>query len=231
MRSLILGTLAICLALAATGCSRSPRVTFYTLEPAPRAASASSAAPSVQAPPLTAPPAAQAAAAPPAALASAPASPAPAGTSIAVGPVTLPELVDRPQLVVRVAPNRVDILEFQRWAEPLRSEIPRVIAEDLGRLLGSFQVSSYQEHAGSDADCRVLLDIQRFEGAPGDAVSLEAVWSLRGKAGVTPRSGRSEVREPAGEGFDALVAAYRRALLAVSRDLARALRPGTAGGP
>jgi uncharacterized protein len=223
MRSLALGTLAICLAAAASGCSRSPRVTFYTLEPAPRAASASSAAPLVQAPALIAPPAALASA-------PAPASPAPAGTSIAVGPVTLPELVDRPQLVVRVAANRVEILEYQRWAEPLRGEIPRVIAEDLGRLLGSVRVSSYQEHAGSDADCRVLLDIQRFEGVPGDSVSLEAVWSLRGKAGVTPRSGRTKVRMPAGEGYDALVAAYRRALLAVSTDLARALRTGTAGG-
>jgi uncharacterized lipoprotein YmbA len=148
-----------------------------------------------------------------------------------VGPVTLPELVDRPQLVVRVAANRVAILESERWAEPLKSEIPRVLAEDLGRLLGSSRVSSFLQHSGPAADCRVLLDIERFEASPGEAVSVEAVWSLHRGAGGTPETGRSRVREPVrGEGYDPLVAAYGRALLAVSADLARAIQADAAGG-
>lgn len=192
MRSLTVGMLAVCMAMALAGCSRSPRVTFYTLEPGAKveAAAAATAVPAV-----------------------------------AVGPVTLPEVVDRPQLVMRVAANRVDILETHRWAEPLKSEIPRLIAENLGRLLGSSRVSSYLQHAGADADYRVLVDIQRFESSPGEAVTVEAVWSLRRAAGGCPKTGRSLVREPVGaEGYDPLVAAYGRALLAVSRDLARAIR-------
>ena len=232
MRSFAIGTLVASLALAAAGCSRSPRVTFYTLEPAARletagAGAAPATAATVATPAMTAPAAATAPAATAAAVAvAAPAAPVPA---IAVGPVTLPELVDRPQLVVRVAPNRVAILETQRWAEPLRSEIPRVIAEDLGRLLGFSRVSSYQEHSGAEAECRVLLDIERFEASPGEAVSVEAAWSLRRAAGGAPVTGHTVVREPAaGEGYDALVAAYGRALLAVSADLARAVRAGVA---
>ena len=230
-RSFATGMLAVSLAVVGSGCSRSPRVTYYTLEPAARVSAAALRAASAAAPAVTAPLAKPAPGNP------APADPAPAhaaattaaattaGATIAVGPVTLPELVDRPQLVVRVAPNRVEILESQRWAESLHSEIPRVIAEDLGRLLGSDRVASYLQHAGAAAENRVLLDFKRFEASPGEGVNLEVVWSLRGAAGSTPRSGSSVVREPAaGEGYDALVAAYGRALLAVSADLARAIR-------
>ena len=151
--------------------------------------------------------------------------------SISVGPVTLPEVVDRPQLVVRVAANRVEILETHRWAEPLKSEIPRLVAENLQRLLGSDRVSSYLQHAGHDADYRLLVDIQRFESSPGEAVTVEAVWSLRRAAGGDPKTGRSLVREPVDAvGYDPLVAAYGRALLAVSRDLAVAIRAETTLG-
>lgn len=197
MRSFGIGMLAVCLTAVFAGCSRSPRVTFYTLEPGARIeAAAASAVPAV-----------------------------------AVGPVTLPEVVDRPQLVVRVAANRVEILETHRWAEPLKSEIPRLVAENLGRMLGSSRVSTYAQHSGADADYRVLLDIQRFEASLGQAVTIEAVWTLRHGAGGAPKTGRSLVREPVGgPGYDSLVAAYGRALLAVSGDLAQAIRADAAAG-
>lgn len=151
--------------------------------------------------------------------------------AVAVGPVTLPEVVDRPQLVMRVAANRVDILEMHRWAEPLKSEIPRLVAENLRRLLGTSRVSSYLQNAGAEADYRVLMDIQRFESLPGEGVTVEASWSLRRGVGGTPKNGHSLVREPVeADGYDPLVAAYGRALLAVSRDLAAAIRNETVAG-
>lgn len=183
--------LAACLSIAMSGCSRSPRITFYTLEPVSKIGSVSAVA----------------------------------GPAIAVGPVTLPELVDRPQFVIRVAANRVEILDSHRWAEPLKSEIPRLIAENLGLLLGSSQVSSYLQHAAADAEYRVLVDIQRFETSPGEAVTVEALWFLRPAAGGTPKTGRSLVREQLGAvGYDSVVSAYGRALRAISADLARAIR-------
>jgi uncharacterized protein len=191
MRSLSFGTVVILLALVTAACSRSPRVTFYTLAPGAKAEAAASDR---------------------------------AVPKVSVGPVTLPEVVDRPQLVVRVAANRVDILETHRWAEPLKSEIPRLIAQNLGRLLGSNRVSSYQQHAGADADYRVLVDIIRFESAPGETVTVEAIWTIRRVAGGAPKTGHSLVREKvAGVGYDPLVAAYSRAVVGVSGDLARAI--------
>ena len=191
-RSVLLGSAALCLALAGSGCSRSPRVTFYTLEPGAK---------------LEAPVA------------------GPAPPAVVVGPVTLPELLDRPQLVVRVAENRVEILETHRWAEPLKSEIPRLVARNLGRLLGSDRVASYQQHSGAGADYRVLLDLVRLESEPGDAVTVESSWTVRRTPGGSPRTGRSLLREKVtGPGYDAMVAALSRALAGVSADIARAIQ-------
>lgn len=146
-------------------------------------------------------------------------------SSVAIGPIILPDLLDRPQLVVRTSANRVDIMEAHRWAESLKSGIPRIIAADLGILLKPARVSTYPQNAGLEADYRVLLDIQRFEMSAGEGVGLEALWSVRRSDGGVPKTGRSVVREPVGAaGYDALVAAQSRALAAVSRDLAQALR-------
>jgi hypothetical protein len=162
-------------------------------------------------------------------VAASPDATGPAIGPVAVGPVTLPALLDRPQLVVRTSVNRVDFLETHRWAEPLKSEIPRIIAADLTLLLNQSLVSAYPQNTGLEADYRIVVDIQRFEMTAGEGVSLEALWSVRRKAEGAPQNGRSVISEPEkGSGYDALVAAQSRALASLSRDLAKALRAAAA---
>jgi uncharacterized lipoprotein YmbA len=149
--------------------------------------------------------------------------------SVVIGPVTLPELLDRPQFVVAVDVNRVDILEMQRWAAPLRSEIPRIIAEDLATLLKPTQVSAYPQNSGLDAVYRVQVDIQKLVMTEGKGVALDALWTIRRSDGGSVKSGRSVASEPSkSSGYEALAAAQSRALAVVSRDLARALRDAAA---
>ena len=153
------------------------------------------------------------------------------GYSVAVGPVTVPEMVDRPELVVRVGGNQVALLEQHRWAEPLRSQIPRVLAEDLAHLLGSNQVVTYPQNAGREAEYQILVDIQRFESEPGQAVTIDALWTVRHGSSGESKTGRSLVREPTGgNGNDALVAAHVRALATMSGEIAMAIRT-KAGAP
>lgn len=192
MRRIITGLMTLCLsAVLLVGCSRSPRVTFYTLNPV---------------------------GAPEAAL------PAELIDSVNIGPVVLPELYDQPQLVVRLDANRVDILEVHRWAAPLKSEIPRIIAEDLARLLKPARVAAYPQNAALDAEYRIQIDIQRYEMTAGQGVALDALWSVRRAGGISVKTGRSVVSEPvAAAGYEALVAAQSRALGSLSRDLAQAL--------
>jgi len=152
-------------------------------------------------------------------------APAPQSSfSIAVGPVTVPEGVDQPQMVVQVAPNRVVIEEYHRWASPLRSEIALVIAAHLSQMLNASRVWSYSQANLGKADCQVLVDVQRFDSTLGDAAVIEALWTIRLPGGVA-RTGRSTVREPAtGPGFDAIVAAHGRALGRLSQEIADSIR-------
>ena len=146
---------------------------------------------------------------------------------IAVGPLSLPEVVDRPQFVVRSGPNQVTMIDEHRWAESLKGEIPRVIADNLSRLLTTGQVWAYPQNATGSFDYRVLVDIQRFESTPGQMAAIDALWTIQrpSKEGVVSKTGRSSVQQPmAGQGYDMLVAAHSRALAAISREIAEAIR-------
>jgi len=143
-----------------------------------------------------------------------------AALSIAVGPVTIPDLVDRPQFVLRVGANQVTITEQARWAEPLKSAIARVVAVNLASALSARVVSP----RNGEVDYRVALDVQRFDSGPGDSVLIDAAWTVTSSNGAR-RSGRSVVQEKAKVmEYGALAAAHSAALAALSREIAQAIR-------
>lgn len=151
-----------------------------------------------------------------------------ASYSVAIGAVTLPQAVDRPQIVTRAGENQVAFDDFERWAGPLKDEIARAIAGNLTQLLEGASVFSYPQSARVEADYKVLVDVQRFDSTLGDASSIEVLWQVRPAKGES-RNGRSTVRESTGgAGYDALVSAHSRAFAAVSRDIANALRAASA---
>ena len=149
-----------------------------------------------------------------------PATPA----SVMVGPVTIPASVDQPEFVVQVAPNRVEVDEFNRWVSPLNDGIARAVAGDLVVLLGTPDVASSQL-ANFTPDYRVTIDVQRFETNRGQGVTVEAVWTVRKTAGGATRSGRTVASETAqGQGYDALAVAHSQAIAKMSGDIATAIR-------
>ena len=155
-------------------------------------------------------------------------APPPAAASAAtylvvVGPVTIPEVVDRPQIVTRTAENRVELHEQARWAAPLRSEIPRVIADALAKRLPGARTATSEQRASGAPDIRVLIDVQRFDTSSAGA-DIQASWTVRTKEGSNPLAGRSLVTEPAGAGYDAMVAAHSRALGKVADEIAAAIQ-------
>jgi uncharacterized protein len=144
--------------------------------------------------------------------------------AVIVGPISVPASVDQPEFVVQVAPNRVEVDEFNRWVAPLNDSIARAVAGDLAVLLGSPDVAT-APLANFNPAYRVTIDVQRFESIRGDAALIEAVWNVRKTAGGETRSGRTIAREAVqGEGFDVLAAAHSRALATMSADIAAAIR-------
>jgi hypothetical protein len=125
-----------------------------------------------------------------------------------------------------MAPNRVALDEFNRWAAPLDQGIARAVAADLAVLLGTSQVVTAGA-AGFDPAYRVTIDVQRFESTPGQEALIDAVWVVRRLPGDRTRSGHTVAREPVqGASFDALAAAHSRALATLSGDIAVAIRAG-----
>jgi uncharacterized protein len=144
--------------------------------------------------------------------------------SVAVGPVAIPAEVDRPEIVVSEGANRVRLDETNRWAAPLEDNIARVVADNLVTLLGTPRITLFPQTAGEDAAYRVLIDVQGFRSTPGDAASLEAVWTVRRTQDNRSETGRTSLREPVSDtGYEALAAAHSRALAALSRDIAAGL--------
>jgi uncharacterized lipoprotein YmbA len=147
--------------------------------------------------------------------------------SVSIGPVTVPEVVNRPQFVVSAGANRVVVLEQRRWAEPLKDALAEALAEYLGHDLGGARVTPFAQTASINAQFDVAIDVQQFEMIEGQAAVLDVVWSIR-RRGSTDGAvvGHSAVREPianAADAYDALVAAQVRALATVSREIAASL--------
>jgi uncharacterized lipoprotein YmbA len=145
--------------------------------------------------------------------------------SVVVGPVTVPSVIDRPQIVVTTSANQVAVDEFSRWASPVEDNLARVVAENLAALLGTPRVTLHQGSLGAEIDYRVQVEVRNFESAPGKYASLDAVWSVRRLKDGKTETGRTSVREPVeGDSFEALAAAHSRGIAKMSEDLADAIR-------
>ncbi|WNC94140.1 PqiC family protein [Paraburkholderia sp. FT54] len=149
--------------------------------------------------------------------------------AVVIGPVSIPEIVDRPQIVTRLGDHEVEVNEFARWAQPLNGDIGRVIAADLAVLLNSPQVSVFDLAQEPPGVWRVRIDVMRFESAPGRDVTVDVLWAVRPPEKARIVTGRSVAHEAvSGPGFEPLVAAHDRALASVSRDIAAALQASSA---
>jgi len=143
------------------------------------------------------------------------------GPSIGVGPVRLPGLLDRPQIVTRRGADEIDRAEFDRWAEPLGNNVPRVLAENLAAHLKTDRVALFPWNSARSVQYQVLVDVMRFDGAVGGDVVLDARWAILGADGKEVAVNRSLLTQPTGgAGYQALVTAMSRALAALSREIA-----------
>jgi len=147
-----------------------------------------------------------------------------AAYSVSVGPVTVPELVERQQLVLTRNDNQVEILEQTRWAASLQSIIGHVIASNLTQLAGNPRTAVYSPDTTVDADYHVAVDVLRFESVLGTAASLDARWTIRTADEQVLKSGRTIISEPThGQDLTALLTAHDRLLATLSRDIAQVL--------
>jgi len=146
--------------------------------------------------------------------------------TIGVGPVSIPDSLDRPQIVTLSGENEVRIAEFDRWSGSCRDEIARVMTENLSALLPSQRVVSYAWGRRVNLNRQVTVDILRLDGVLGKIVILKANWAIleeNGTKAILVR--RSDISEPVNGGdYASFVAAQSRALWTLSREIAAAVQ-------
>lgn len=157
----------------------------------------------------------------------APAEPGVSATDLrlAVGRITLPERLNRPQIVTRTGANEVHADDFSHWAESLERSIPRVLSENLARLGGTDRIFVTPWPTNLESDLRVEIAILEFEGNRDREVSLIARWRWVRADGseAHPLQVSSYAESAANRSTEALVAAMSRALGSLSREIASAI--------
>jgi hypothetical protein len=140
---------------------------------------------------------------------------------IAVGPIEFPRYLERPEIVTRDGAQALVLANEHRWGGSLRDDLLRVVADDLGVLLGTDRVEIYPNEPRFPVSYRVLLDLRQFEGPLGGEVTLRMRWSILGADGKALAVRESAIRKPAASpSFDDQVAAQGAALGAASREIA-----------
>lgn len=141
----------------------------------------------------------------------------------ALGPVLLPEYLDRDAIVRSSGQATLLTSPTERWAESLRDAVPRLLQQDLARLRGSDSVWRMPLPPGATAARQLRVEIQRLDAdSAGRNVVLQARWTLIDPSGASKplvAERRIEVAV-SGSDTDALVSAHRTALWQLAQAIA-----------
>jgi uncharacterized lipoprotein YmbA len=154
----------------------------------------------------------------------------PRGPAVAVGPISMPPYLRRPQIVRREGGNRVVASTENQWGEDLDAGFAQVLAQNLTVLIPSDRVSRFPWSLPTPMDYRVSVQIERFERIESGDVFLRATWTLSG-AGSDQRlsMGQFADRQPSSdESIEATVEAMSRSIENLSRIIATAVQAWTA---
>lgn len=147
------------------------------------------------------------------------------GKAVGLGPVTLPDYIDRVELVFQSDTNRFQVPPDQRWAGDLRENISDVLTVNLGRRLKSSDVSGYPWQSGFEPRYSVPIRIRQFHAvSAGDAI-LDVRWEIREGANgkIISRGSKLFTEGLSEEGYDGIVAAESRLLGQLADAIAEAL--------
>jgi len=142
--------------------------------------------------------------------------------TVAVGPVIMPDLLQRPQIATRTNDQQISFSDYHKWAGTLADETKRVLVVNLNGLLAGKRAAVTTDDMAIDPDFRVVVNINRFDGLPGGSVWLNAVWTIKEQKGKIALAVNQSVIEErvSGPEYPELVSAHSRAIGQLSRAIA-----------
>jgi uncharacterized lipoprotein YmbA len=152
--------------------------------------------------------------------------------AIGIGPVVLPEYLNRTQIVTRTGDHRLQLAEFDRWAEPLTRNFGRVLMMNLSTFLSTGLIAPHPWNRSTPIDYQVVVHVVRFDAGEDGMASLRARWSIvEGAERKFLEVRKSNLREPIDDdGYQATVASMSRLVGALSLEIAEAIRDVSVSG-
>jgi uncharacterized lipoprotein YmbA len=152
--------------------------------------------------------------------------------SVGVGPLAIPDHLDN-YLVTSLADEEITISDTDRWGEPLREAVSRVLRRNFIALLGTERISAYPWDPKAPPDLAVKMELLKFQRTTKGTAEIAARWSIERGADRAPVSTKeTSISQPIrGTDSRAAVAALSAALCELSRQIAtdiRRARPGVA---
>ncbi|MEE9446089.1 MAG: PqiC family protein [Cocleimonas sp.] len=137
-----------------------------------------------------------------------------------IGPVEIPRLLNRPQIISRKDNTEILMAEKHQWGGSYKEELTQALIDNLSKLLNTDNIEQYPWKFSFKPAYSVRIDIERFDGQLGKAVTLKARWRLfKGEKEVLVKRSVITVAIK-GRGYTAYVKAQSRALAQLSETIA-----------
>jgi len=144
--------------------------------------------------------------------------------TLGVGPITLPQLLDRPGIVSRHSETGVNVASYHIWAGELEPTFTRVLTDSVATTLQHQTVwaSPWDNRFRPEYQVRVFVD--RFSGEINGQVQLSLSWLLLGDYGQTVISThRYRASADGGKGYQGYVDALNELLAGFAGELTERL--------
>lgn len=127
--------------------------------------------------------------------------------------VTIPSLIDRPEMVLETPEGGILILEHERWAAPLSDQVTEILARDIERRRGDLIVADRRFDRAGSQPILLKVDIVRMAAQRAGQATLEAHWRIVDAGAHVDQMGNSVLDTPVeGEGYAAIARSYSRLL-------------------
>jgi uncharacterized lipoprotein YmbA len=107
-----------------------------------------------------------------------PASSSAATLRLGVGPLQIPRLLNRPQIISRKNSNEINMAELHQWGGSLKEELIQVMTNNLSTLLKTDHIEQYPWKFAFKPHYQIRLNIERLDGTLGKNVTLKARWRI-----------------------------------------------------
>lgn len=92
-------------------------------------------------------------------------------------PVSVPDRLARPQIVVRADSVRVEVLEQDRWSAPFNIELRDALASGVANRLGAVDVTRGGRPPGQPV-YRVAIELRQMDGIRGGKIDAAFGWTI-----------------------------------------------------